>query len=166
MTTAAAFFALTVAACAETPAGKPAAVAQATPAAPAAAPPPALVKFEIKNGGIPASLTGKPGDAAAGKKIVVGRRLGNCLACHEISTLKNEEFHGNTGPVLDGVAGRLSAAEMRLRLVDATKVTPDTMMPPFYRTEGLNRVRKEFVDKTILSADQIEDVLAFLVTLK
>jgi sulfur-oxidizing protein SoxX len=125
-----------------------------------------LVKFEIKDGAIAASLTGKSGDAQKGRQVVINRLQGNCLACHEITALKSEPYHGNTGPTLDGVAERLTPAQMRLRLVDPTKVNPDTMMPPFYRTEGLNRVMTRFQGKTILTADQIEDVIAFLETLK
>lgn len=130
----------------------------------AAAPP--LVRFEIKDGAIAASLTGRPGDAQKGRQVVVGRQLGNCLACHAISALDSQPFHGNVAPSLDGVAGRMSEGEMRLRIVDGTKVNPDTMMPPFYRADGLNRVMKRFEGKTILSAEQIEDVVAFLKTLK
>jgi sulfur-oxidizing protein SoxX len=127
---------------------------------------PALVKYEIRDGAIPASLTGTPGDAERGKRVVVGRQLGNCLACHQIAALKNEPYHGNTGPALDGVADRMSEGELRLRIVDSTKANPDTMMPPFYRNEGLNRVLQRFQGKTILTAEQVEDVIAFLMTLK
>ncbi len=127
---------------------------------------PVLVKFEVKNNAIPASLTGKPGDPDEGRKAVVGRQLGNCLACHQITALSREPFHGNTGPALDGVAGRMSEGEIRLRIVDATKANADTMMPPFYRAEGLNRVLPRFQGKTILTAEQVEDVVAFMMTLK
>jgi L-cysteine S-thiosulfotransferase len=126
----------------------------------------ALVKFEVKDGAIPASLTGKPGDPAAGKKVVAGRQLGNCLACHQITALKTEPYHGNTGPSLDGVAGRMSEGELRLRIVDSTKANAETMMPAFYRTEGFNRVLPRFQGKPILTAEQVEDVVAFLATLK
>jgi sulfur-oxidizing protein SoxX len=135
-------------------------------AAQAQAATPPLVKFEIVDHAIPASLTGKPGNPQAGEKVVVGRRAGNCLACHAVTALEKEPFHGNTGPSLDGVASRLSEGEIRLRLVDATKVNPETMMPSFYRVEGLNRVRKQFEGKPVLTAEQIEDVIAFLMTLK
>jgi len=124
-----------------------------------------LVKFEVKDGGIATSLTGKRGDVQKGRQVVLNRLLGNCLACHEVTALKNEPYHGNTGPTLDGVATRLSPAQMRLRIVDPTKVNPDTMMPPFYRIEGLNRVMPQFQGKPILTAEQVEDVIAFLETL-
>lgn len=129
-----------------------------------AAPP--LAKFEIKDGAIAASLTGRPGDPQKGRQVVVGRQLGNCLACHAISALNNQPYHGNVAPSLDGVADRMTEGELRLRIVDGTKVNPDTMMPPFYRADGLNSVMKRFQGKTILTAEQVEDVVAFLKTLK
>src|SRR5579871_61857 len=116
---------------------------------------------------ITAPLTGKPGDAKEGVKAVTGRRLGNCLSCHEISALRSEEFHGDIGPSLDGVAGRWDAATLRMIVVNAKMVFgPETVMPAFYRVAGLNRVRPEFAGKPILTAQQVEDVVAFLATLK
>jgi len=125
-----------------------------------------LVKFQIKDGGIPASLTGRPGDAQKGRAAMADQRLGNCLACHAVSALKSEPYHGNVGPSLDGVASRLSEAQIRLRIVDPTKLNPDTMMPPFYRVDGLNKVMHQFEGQPILTAEQVEDVVAFLETLK
>jgi sulfur-oxidizing protein SoxX len=116
---------------------------------------------------LPAPLTDKPGDAAQGIKVVAGRRLGNCLSCHAISALAAEEFHGDIGPPLDGVAGRWDAATLRMIVVNAKMVFgPETVMPAFHRTGGLNRVRPEFAGKPILTAQQVEDVVAFLSTLK
>ena len=116
---------------------------------------------------IPASLTGKPGDAKEGRKVVAGRRLGNCLSCHEIDALREQEFHGDVGPSLDGVAGRWDTATLRMIVVNAKKVFgEETVMPAFYRVDGLNRVRPEFLGKPILTAQQVEDVVAFLATLK
>lgn len=116
---------------------------------------------------LPAPLTSKPGNAAEGVKAVVGRRLGNCLSCHAISVLRSEEFHGDIGPPLDGVAARWDTATLRMIVVNAKMVFgPDTVMPAFYRTDGLNRVRPEFAGKPILTAQQVEDVVAFLMTLK
>jgi sulfur-oxidizing protein SoxX len=137
----------------------------AVPASSQTANPP-LVRFEIKDGAIAASLTGKPGDVQKGQAVVVNRQQGNCLACHEITALKNQPYHGNVAPSLDGVASRMSPAEMRLRIVDGTKVNPDTMMPPFYRADGLNKVMTRFQGRTILTAEQVEDVVAFLATLR
>jgi L-cysteine S-thiosulfotransferase len=116
---------------------------------------------------LPAPLTSKPGDAMEGAKVVIGRRLGNCLSCHEISALREEEFHGDVGPPLDGVAARWDTAALRMIVVNAKMVFGgETVMPAFYRTAGLNRVRPEFVGKPILTAQQVEDVIAFLATLK
>ncbi len=142
-------------------AAAPAAFAQGQPAAA-----PVLVNFVVKDGAVAASLTGKPGDAAKGRAVVTGRTLGNCIACHAVAKLSGEPFHGNIGPALDGVANRLSEGQMRLRLIDATQVNPDTIMPPFYRVDGLNKVMAPFQGKTILTAEQVEDALAFLLTLK
>jgi sulfur-oxidizing protein SoxX len=116
---------------------------------------------------VPASLTGRPGDPKEGGKVVAGRRLGNCLSCHEIGALQEEEFHGDVGPSLDGVAGRWDTATLRMIVVNAKKVFgEETVMPAFYRVDGLNRVRPEFLGKPILTAQQVEDVVAFLATLK
>lgn len=132
----------------------------------ASAPTTTLVKFEIVNNTIPSPLTGKPGNPKGGERVVVGRTDGNCLACHAVTALNKEEFHGNIGPSLDGVASRLNEGELRLRVVDGTKINPDSMMPSFYRLEGLNRVRKDVVGKPVLTAEQVEDVVAYLMTLK
>lgn len=142
------------------------ALAPATPA-----PVQGLVAYEvIDEGGVPAipkPLTGKPGDPKAGAKVVVNRRQGNCLGCHQVSSLKDEEFHGEFGPSLDGVGERWSVDKLRMILVNPKKVfTDETVMPAFYRLDGLNRVRPEFQGKPILTAQQIEDAVAYLATLK
>lgn len=118
----------------------------------------------IVDGTIPASLTGKPGDAANGQKVVINRKKGNCLACH-VMPIPKEQFHGEVGPNLNGVGSRMDAAHLRMRLVDPKVVNSETMMPSFYRND-LHRVSKEFVGKTILDAQEIEDVVAYLMTLK
>ena len=123
------------------------------------------VKFE--DGAVKQSLTGQPGDPAKGREWVAGRKLGNCLACHQISDLKDLPFHGEIGPPLDGVADRYSEEELRAIIVNPKKVFGDeTIMPAFYRTSGLNRVMKKFQGKPILTAQQVEDVIAYLRTLK
>lgn len=122
---------------------------------------------KIKDNQIAESLTGKAGDPAAGKKWFVGRRLGNCLACHVNKDTSNEQFHGEVGPPLDGVAGRYSDAELRAIIVNPKAVFGDeTLMPSFYREAGLNRIAKKFEGTTILNAQQVEDVVAYLRTLK
>lgn len=126
-----------------------------------------VVPYEIVDGhSIPRSLTGKPGDPEAGRKVFVNRKQGNCLGCHEVAELESELFHGEVGPSLDGVADRYTEGELRLRVVDPKHINPETIMPAFYVTEGLHRVAKDFVGKPILSADQVEDVVAYLLTLK
>ncbi len=125
-----------------------------------------IKNYKIVDDAIKASLTGKAGDAAVGRKLAFNRKKGNCLACHVITDLKEQPFHGNVGPTLDGVAGRYSEGELRLRVVDATKLNEDTIMPPFYRVNDLNRVNKKFKGKTVLSAQEVEDVIAYVMTLK
>jgi len=112
-----------------------------------------------------ARLTGEPGDAARGRAIVASRQLGLCLLCHP-APIPEERFQGNLAPSLAGAGGRWSVAQLRLRIVDGSRLNPDTIMPPYYRTTGLQRVAKSFEGKTILTAEQIEDVVAYLATLK
>lgn len=122
---------------------------------------------KIKDGAIEKSLTGKPGDAKAGRKWFVGRRLGNCLACHVNKDTSDEQFHGEVGPPLDGVASRYNEAQLRAIVVNSKLALNEmTLMPAFYRTTGFNRAAKKFQDKTILTAQQVEDVVAYLMTLK
>jgi L-cysteine S-thiosulfotransferase len=130
-----------------------------------------LVPYEVVSRGgipaIPAPLTGKPGDPRQGERVVTDRLLGNCLSCHEVSALREEPFHGEIGPSLDGVGGRWDAATLRMIVVNPKRVFgDDTVMPAFYRTEGLNRVRPEFAGKPILTAQQVEDVVAYLAAMK
>jgi sulfur-oxidizing protein SoxX len=113
---------------------------------------------------IPASLTGAPGNADRGLAIVTNRQTGLCLLCH--TGPYTERFQGTMAPDLSGAGARWSEGQLRLRMVDAARINPDTIMPPYYRVEGLNRVSPGFRGKTILSAEQIEDVVAYLVTLK
>ncbi len=121
---------------------------------------------KIVDGAIAASLTGEPGDAERGKAAFVGRKAGNCLACHVVTELLDEQqFHGEIGPPLDGVADIYSAAELRAQIVDSKVANPATIMPAFYRETGLNRVPDAFKG-TILSAQQVEDIVAYLGTLK
>lgn len=121
---------------------------------------------EIVEGAVAAPLTSTPGDAASGKQTFINRTLGNCLACHEVTELSDHPFHGQVGPSLDGVADRYSEEELRAIIVDSKSVFEDTIMPAFYRTDGFNRVGKKFAGKTILQAQEVEDVLAYLKTLK
>jgi sulfur-oxidizing protein SoxX len=113
--------------------------------------------------GIPASLTGAKGDPARGRAIVANRQVGLCLLCHS-GPFPEERFQGNLAPDLRSAA-RLTEAQIRQRLVDPRIANPQTIMPAYYKTDG-SRVAPSFQGKTILSAAQIEDVVAFLVTLK
>ena len=124
-----------------------------------------LVGSASASDAIPSSLTGAAGDAAAGRKIVLDRHVGLCLLCHS-GPFPEERFQGDLAPSLAGVGARLSAGQIRLRIVDASRVNPQTIMPAYFRTEGLTRVAPSQRGKTVLSAQQIEDVVAFLVTLK
>ncbi len=121
----------------------------------------------IVEGVVAQPIADQPGDPAAGREWAAGRKLGNCLACHTISDLSELPFHGEVGPPLDGVADRWSAEELRAILVDSKAVFGDqTIMPAFYRTAGLNKVAEDFAGKTILTAQQVEDIIAYLMTLK
>jgi sulfur-oxidizing protein SoxX len=111
------------------------------------------------------SLTGTKGDAARGRAIVADRHVGLCLLCHS-APIPEERFQGDIAPDLKGVASRLSEGQLRLRIVDSSRVNPATIMPSYYRTEGLARVAPAFRGKTVLGAEQIEDVVAYLMTLR
>ena len=113
------------------------------------------------------SLTSVSGDPAEGAKVFADRKLGNCLACHQNSAMKNELFQGNVGPSLDGVAERWQPAQLRAIVTDAKQVFgAGTIMPGFYSLHVGVDVRKDLVGKTILTAQQVEDALAYLSTLK
>jgi sulfur-oxidizing protein SoxX len=120
----------------------------------------------VDDSSIPEPLTGLPGDPDKGRETFIDRKLGNCLGCHAVSELSAEPFHGEVGPPLDGVADRYEEGELRLQVVNAKMVNPDTIMPGFYVTAGLHRVMPEFAGKTILTAEQVEDIVAYLKTLK
>jgi L-cysteine S-thiosulfotransferase len=114
---------------------------------------------------IPESLTGAAGDPARGKAIVTSRQTGLCLLCHS-APLPEEKFQGTIGPDLAGAGSRHSEGELRLHVVDSRHFNPDTIMPSYYRLDGLEQVAPSFRGKTVLSAEQIEDVVAFLQTLR
>jgi len=114
---------------------------------------------------IPQSLTGKPGDAARGREMAFARDRGNCIVCHAMPA-SDEKLHGDVGPSLKGVAGRLTEGQMRLRLVDERRLNPSSLMPSYYRTDDLKRVAAAYAGKTVLTAEEIEDVLAYLMTLR
>jgi len=115
--------------------------------------------------GIPEPLTGAKGDPARGRAIVTNRQVGLCLLCHT-GPFPEERFQGELATNLTGVGSRLSAAQIRQRIVDPARVNPATIMPAYHRTEGLTRVAPAFRGKPVLTAEQIEDVVAFLTTLR
>ena len=124
----------------------------------------ALVPYTIAGESIPQSLTGKPGDPASGRAIVV-KRENTCLLCHS-GPFPEQRFQGDLSPSLKGTGARWSEGELRLRLVDASRLNPATIMPSYYRVDGLTRVAPAYQGKPVLTAEQIEDVVAYLMTLK
>ncbi len=123
-----------------------------------------LVAFRVTDGGIAQPLTAQPGDPVHGRALVADPDHGGCLSCHA-APMPEEDFQGQVGPNLAGVGDRLGPAQLRLRLIDPKRINPTTVMPAFYRTEGLHRVAKAFEGKPILTAQEIEDVVAYLVSL-
>jgi len=122
---------------------------------------------EITDMQVSESLTGAPGDPAAGRATFADRKLGNCLACHAVTEQSDQLFHGEVGPSLDGVADRWSPDELRAIVVNSKKIfSEDTIMPGFYTLDVGVNVREDLVGKTILTAQQVEDVVAYLATLK
>jgi len=122
--------------------------------------------WEIKNFAIEEPLCGLQGDVERGRKIAADNHGGNCLACH-MMPIPEEPLHGTVGPPLYGVGARLTEGQIRLRIVDEQKVNPITIMPGFYSDPRLaNRVANEYWGKTFLTAQQVEDVVAYLKTIK
>jgi len=124
-----------------------------------------LRPFQIVGDAIPNSLTGAKGDSARGRAIVANRQVGLCLLCHT-GPFPEERFQGDLAPDLRGAGARWTEGQLRLRLVDARKLNPDTIMPPYYVINGFTRVAAPFRGKSLLSAQQIEDVVAYLSTLR
>ena len=114
---------------------------------------------------IDAPLTAQPGDPARGRQIVEDRQLSACLLCHS-GPFPEPHLQGTVAPSLDGVGSRLTIGEIRLRLVDPAKLNPDTLMPLYNAVDGLTRVGQAWRGKPVLTAQQIEDVVAFLATLR
>jgi len=133
--------------------------------APAPAAAQGMVEYEVVDGAIPAPLTAQRGDPARGRSIVANRQVGLCLLCHS-GPFPEERFQGNVATDLAGTGARWSAAQLRLRMVDSRRLNPDTPMPSYYRVDGLSVVAPAFRGKPIFDAQQIEDVVAFLLTLR
>jgi sulfur-oxidizing protein SoxX len=124
-----------------------------------------VVDYRIVLGAIPEPLTDQSGDADRGRRIALDREGGDCTICHAMP-LPQRQFHGTIGPPLDGVGDRYTAGEVRLRLVDPKVFNPDTIMPAYHRVEGLHHVRERYRGQPILTAQQFEDVVAYLLTLR
>jgi sulfur-oxidizing protein SoxX len=123
-----------------------------------------LRPYEIVGDAIPQPLTGIRGDPARGRAIVVDRQRGLCLLCHA-GPFPEQRFQGNLAPDLTGAGARWSEGQLRLKIVDSRRLNPATIMPPYYNMDGLVRVGRNWQDKPVLSAEQVEDVVAFLTTL-
>lgn len=124
-----------------------------------------IATFEAVGDAIPAPLDGLAGDPTRGQKLVRDRETGNCLICHQ-APVANEPFQGDLAPSLAGVGGRLSVGQLRFRLVDQSKLNPATLMPAYHRVDGLTRVAARYRNRPVFSAQEIEDVVAWLATLK
>lgn len=124
-----------------------------------------LVAYAVAGDAVPEPLGGRTGDPARGRAIVLDRAAGNCLICHRVP-VPEEPFQGDVGPDLTGVGARFGAGQIRLRLIDQSRLNPDTVMPPYYRVDGLTRVAAPFAGRPVLDAQQIEDVVAWLASLK
>lgn len=122
-------------------------------------------RYEVVGDAIPISLTGMAGDAAKGRSIVANRQVGLCLLCHS-GPLPEERFQGNLAPSLAGAGSRWSEGQLRLRLTDSRRLNPETIMPAYYRTDGLTQVAKNLQGQPLLAAQQIEDVVAYLMNLR
>ncbi len=124
-----------------------------------------LRTYTIVGDAIPASLSGENGDPERGRAIITNRQVGLCLLCHS-GPFPEEKLQGTLAPDLKGAGLRSTRGQLRLRMVDASRINPDTIMPSYYRIDGLARVAPLFRGRPILTAEQIEDVVAFLETLR
>lgn len=125
---------------------------------------PAVVPFTVVDDAIPEPLTSTPGDAARGRALALDRSKGNCVTCHQLPL--RADFQGDLGPPLAGVAERYSIGELRLRIVDSKRINPESNMPSYHRVDGLTAVRRDWVGRPMLTAQEVEDLLAYLMTLR
>ncbi len=128
-------------------------------AAPVSAP---LVPYRVSGDAVNAALTAEPGDPGRGRTLFEGRDA-NCYLCH---TVPGGRFMGNVASPLEGVGARFSGGQLRLRIIDSARLNRDTIMPSYYRVDGYNQVAAAWRGKPILTAQQIEDTVAFLLTLR
>jgi sulfur-oxidizing protein SoxX len=139
-------------------------LAAAAFALPCAAEEAGLRSYVVDGDAIPQSLTGVAGDATRGRTLVVDR-ASTCILCHS-GPFPETRFQGDLAPNLKGAGSRWSEGQLRLRLVDASSLNPATIMPSYYRVEGLLHVGQAWRGKPILSAEQIEDIVAYLASLR
>ncbi len=123
-----------------------------------------LVPFRVVDDAIPDALTNQPGNVDRGRALVQDRSRGNCVTCHELPV--PADFQGNYGPPLEGVGDRYTAGQLRLRIVDGKRLNPESNMPSYYRVDNFTGVGRRYVGHPILTAQEVEDVIAYLLTLK
>jgi L-cysteine S-thiosulfotransferase len=124
-----------------------------------------MVAYRVVGDGIAAALTDQPGDAARGRDIAANRQVGMCPLCHQLPSV-NDRFQGDIATALSGAGARWSVPQLRLRMVDSRRVNTASVMPAYYKAHDLTRVGSRFRDQPILDAQQIEDVVAWLASLK
>ncbi len=120
---------------------------------------------EVRDDVLVTPLTAQKGHAEAGRNVFVHRDKGHCVLCHQVANL-GIEFQGNIGPDLTAIGSRMTAEQIRLRLVDYERVKPNVLMPSYFKVDGLNQLGEDYKGQTLLSAQDIEDVIAFLTQLK
>ncbi|MDN3920414.1 sulfur oxidation c-type cytochrome SoxX [Roseateles violae] len=125
----------------------------------------AAAGVEVVGDAIPQPLDGLAGDALRGRAIVASRQQGLCLLCHS-APIPEERFQGTLAPSLAGAGARWSAGQLRLKLADGRRLNPDSIMPAYYSEEGLQQVGRAWQGRTLFTAQQLEDVLAYLLSLK
>jgi L-cysteine S-thiosulfotransferase len=122
-------------------------------------------KYTVVDDGIPVALTAQPGDASRGRDIVTNRQVGMCQLCHQVPA-SNDRFQGDIATDLAGAGARWTVPQLRLRIVDSRRLNAESVMPAYYKTQNLKRVGANWRDKPILNAQQVEDVVAWLTSLK
>ena len=124
-----------------------------------------LVPYRVVGDGIPVPLTDRPGDPRSGRVLAANSSHGNCLICHAMPIPEAPVF-GDLGPPLDGIGRRLTEAQLRLRVVNAKKLNPRSVMPAYYKVDGLWRVAPKYQGQPMLSAQEVEDIVAYMLTLR
>jgi L-cysteine S-thiosulfotransferase len=146
-------------------AGAAAAMTQSLNASAGGSEPGNLARFRVIADGIPEAIGGATGNAERGRALILGRESANCVLCHAVPE-PGVRFSGNLGPPLGGVSRTFSVAQLRLRVVDNMRLKPMTIMPSYYRIDGFDQVAGAYRGKPILDAEQIEDIVAYLATLR